>query len=270
MRNRSLRERPENFIVNYNHSLSRGLIFGGFCNYPRSIKYVDSSIYNNYASLSDMNPESDWTYVTSLNRMGIDFNGGTQNITINNNFWGILPISTMCVWAIAYTPISGSGRGIISINNGARFICIGQGTLNWMVHTWGDSSKDTGIPIIIGKPFHFCTISIYGACSYYVNGIRIGTSVALYNSINQLVIGDGPYSAFSINFVGNISDPMLYNRVLSLSELQQLVDPSNAMLSGMLQPPKRRYYPISRQIGTPYKKQYFVFNAGNNFVKVGN
>jgi len=37
---------------------------------------------------------------------------------------------------------------------------------------------------------------------------------------------------------------MAWNRALSLPEIQQLADPSNMMLSGLILPPRRKWWPV--------------------------
>jgi len=49
----------------------------------------------------------------------------------------------------------------------------------------------------------------------------------------------------------SLADPLIYNRVLSPSEIQQLADPSNVMLSGLILPPKRRLWAVTGGGGGP-------------------
>ncbi len=55
----------------------------------------------------------------------------------------------------------------------------------------------------------------------------------------------GGWPGGSQYFPGDISDVLLYDRALSPSEIQQLADPSNVMLSGLIVPAQRKVWSVA-------------------------
>jgi hypothetical protein len=56
-------------------------------------------------------------------------------------------------------------------------------------------------------------------------------------------------------YKGTAGDILIYNRALSPAEIQQLADPSNVMLSGLILPPRRRLWAVSGG-GAPVAKTW--------------
>jgi hypothetical protein len=76
----------------------------------------------------------------------------------------------------------------------------------------------------------------------YLNGIA-QIDAATTNTIASHTSTElGKNLTTSLPFPGWLSDVSVWNRVLSLSEIQQLADPSNVYLSGLIVPPKRRLW----------------------------
>jgi len=82
----------------------------------------------------------------------------------------------------------------------------------------------------------------------YINGAVAATwvgtigSYQTYFSIGGADKHDGEYS---FELVGKVADPIVSSSIYSLSEIQQLADPSNVMLSGLVLPPRRRLWGIT-------------------------
>jgi hypothetical protein len=74
----------------------------------------------------------------------------------------------------------------------------------------------------------------------YVDGV-LNQSWAYTDSISN-VSTTGPVIG---PFQCAVGDVLLYKRALSVGEIQELHDPSNAMLSGLILPPRRRLWAVS-------------------------
>jgi hypothetical protein len=63
---------------------------------------------------------------------------------------------------------------------------------------------------------------------------------------------------------GPISDIVRHNRALSLPEIQILANRSDPMLGGLIQNPRRRFFPIKSSIisTTPIRRYYIVRGVG--------
>ena len=60
---------------------------------------------------------------------------------------------------------------------------------------------------------------------------------------------------------GIIGDPLIHSRHLSSPEIQQLADPSNALLSGLILPPRRRWWPVV-SAPTPATSRNIIIGGG--------
>ena len=80
------------------------------------------------------------------------------------------------------------------------------------------------------------------------NGARTAYSNAVGTTSpanRELQVGElGAFTDIDLS----VRDPVIYNRALSLAEIQQLADPSNVMLSGLIQT-KRKWWPTAPATG---------------------
>ena len=88
-------------------------------------------------------------------------------------------------------------------------------------------------------------INIFGMAP--INGVlRASNNITgdISTSAQPLVVLNS--SEYSVAYAGTgCSDFVLYDRALSTAEIQQLADPSNTMLSGLILPPRRMVWPVA-------------------------
>ena len=97
---------------------------------------------------------------------------------------------------------------------------------------------------VTGKWYHFAGTSDGSNYAMYINGVSVaitGSSTSSCDTASVLRIGQGCSTASNYSN-SSIGDPCIWNRVLSLPEIQQQADPSNVMLSGLILPPRRRIF----------------------------
>ena len=229
-------DRPEQFRMYDGHPLAQGLVFAGLGRHVGSSHYRDSSPYGNHGVLTNMDPVTDWVWVPELGRWAVDFDGVGDKVTC--------PAAGV---PIGDTPFTLSSWCYLRVNG--RFLGFGDGTwgtnllfVNPKVYLQHRTS--TGVEryanSVLNSWHHVA--GTYDGTNYSVAIDGAGTgNTATYGASNlvdkEIRVGWG----FS---QGNviIADTLLYDRALPPAEIQQLADPSNVMLSGLILPPRRRLF----------------------------
>lgn len=250
-------DRPEYFDLGTNSQLAQGLVFAGLGRFSGSTHYHDSSLYGNRGTLTNMDPATDWVWDSFLGRWVLDFDGANDYVSLPAiNFAGAFSIS---LWfKFAGTP---DNTGMIgnydTPSSRAWCIAVGNtptdtaGTIQFLyqrtgsTYTAGDRVITTGT--YNDSRWHHCTcrfvpstfgdIWIDGVLAA-VNTTSVPTAVASNTYGTRIAsYDDGFY------FAGQLTDQLIHDgRAISTSEIQQLANPSNTMLSGLVLPPKRRLW----------------------------
>jgi len=252
-------ERPENFVLKYDHALARGLVFAGLGNgCVGSSRYIDSSTHKNHCILTNMDPKTDWVWIPELGRWGLDFAGGStnENAPFSKSF---LPSTSWTILLWLYPRIA-SGQDIFRFANSARMQYyryihlttdegLSSGGINWLPIPSATNVWSHGV--IVAESNTFFT---------YANGNFVETQTRT-NGIDIENIRGITATWVEFNFIA--VDIMIYNRVLNLGEIQQFADPSNIMLSNMIKPPKRKLYPMTYH---PTTERFLIFKQNNKFL----
>jgi hypothetical protein len=61
--------------MDYDHFFAQGLFLFGGGRFPKSNKYVDSSLYGNHGTLTNMDAATDWVWDSTLGRWVMAFDG---------------------------------------------------------------------------------------------------------------------------------------------------------------------------------------------------
>ena len=178
--------------------------------------WIDLSANNNNGTLTN-GP----TFNTT-NGGNIVFDGSNDFINCGNNSSLQITVGTISAWVKTSTPGS-SYRGIIT-KQSAWGLFLNNGVL--IAYDWGGGGdRTTGINIAdntwknvvmtftetVGTPSNNAIV--------YLNGVSVLTATVRHSSHAVSVqIGDGNASQ---NLNGSVSSAMIYNRVLSASEIQQ-------------------------------------------------
>jgi hypothetical protein len=104
--------------------------------------------------------------------------------------------------------------------------------------------------------YHHLAVCYNGATkrSYFDGSLVENPNVTgtIASTYNRLYVGR--FSAEYNPFNGSVYDPMFWaNRALSPSEIQQLADPSNTLLSGLIVPPRRVLWPVAGTAPAAFK-----------------
>lgn len=263
-----LLERPETFRFNKFHPLAQGLVFAGLGAHAGSTRYHDSSAFGNSGTLTNTEPATDWRFVPQLNRMAFDFDGSNE-----------YSIATACrelpstsgsasVWI---NPDSRSASCMFEIRNGTTnriVFYFGSADVLGLFITGGGSganvwTRSSSTDIATGA---WCNLIVTwdtttDAYAVYKDAVALtpsATNTAGNPSGNsQLTVGiygDGSTNPFN----GRIADLNIYNRIIGGSKRQQLADPSNVMLSGLLQPPLRKWWPVVSGAAPTFKAAWLA------------
>jgi hypothetical protein len=218
--------RPEQFELDYDHPLAKGLVFAGLGQNPGSVRYNDSSANKNTGSLGVDN-----RHVRLHNRHAIAQVGATTS-QLSSTGLSLATPATINLWFV--NDYAGSSTG--------NFLA--TATSSWSINTYYSANtvrltlngkygnvSTTNIATIASVPLHLsAAINASNVADIYVNGVY-NQSITYYQ---PLMISTGALTIGALNC--KIADVMCYSRILNNAEIQQLADPSNVMLSGLIKP----------------------------------
>lgn len=253
-------ERPENFRINYGHQLAGGLAFAGLGAFPSSTLYQDSSLYGNHGT---SNGFTDTYWDANLNRFAVQQKGLTSG---NVLLAGRPPLNTtsctLCgwirmagSWATGYIidcRADASGNGVYLGSSGNRpYYIYGSKTV-----AWSGTSATSPNQLTDNQWAHECLVIKGSELTLYENGV----AVAVAEKAGNIGVSSALVSGLNAYKDIRVADPLIYNRALSPAEIQQLADPSNVMLSGLILPPRRRVFAAAVGGGeTPTFKPAWAF-----------
>ena len=243
-------QRPENFTINPQVDLGRGLMFfgGGAC--PGSAKLIDSSGLGNNATLTNMaipaTATSGWQWDNFLRRWVLAFDGSNDYVqAVGNNSTAftaacwvkIAATTTTTQIYLEYSASNNLRYGLGSYAGGYPFVP----RLN-VGSPYKVASSST---FVTGKWYHFAGTSDGSNYAMYINGVSVaitGSSTSSCDTASVLRIGQGCSTASNYSN-SSIGDPCIWNRVLSPYEIAQEADPVwSIMKGGLILPPRRRSY----------------------------
>ena len=275
-------QRPEHFSLNPYSSLNEGLVFaglgGGGC--VRSSNYHDSSGRGDHGEIVASGayqalPTDQWTWSPQLKRNRFDtYVPGSSNIFGSfvdcpyDPFVGATQCS-MCAWVaktselsigsyggIASTMTEYNGPGVSFSEKSSQFTAWIQGS-----YTYVGAEPTSDELLHYGFSYNGSVVN-----PYYKGVLGTPKTVGAQTLTNAALWLGNFYSGLtSYRLNGIIADVMVWNRALSTPEIQQLADPSNVMLSGLILPPKRR---IFKATAGPAFKPYWAQHS-NNLIGAG-
>jgi len=235
-------ERPREFRLSYGHPLANGLVFAGLGRHPNSTHYHDSSLYKNAGTLTAMDPPTDWVWENYLGRWMLAFAGGASGeyVSLPDSTVGAWSQLSLSAWVNKATAASSAfilSRSTTSTYNWGLY----QSTTQkfWFfahgLYTTQTTASSNGWR-------HVCATYDGAFLRLYVDGILAATPTAQTGLLTTTYPIGLALVYSGINWLGGLSDVLIHNRALSPAEIQQLADPSNVMLSGLILPPKRRIW----------------------------
>jgi len=261
-----LKHRPENFRLKYDHSLAKGLVFAGLGGGRGSVRYLDSSSYANHGTLTAMDPPTDWVWVPELGRWAIDYDGTNDYIGTGKKYLpgtGLFADSgeafTVAVWAY----FDGDGTLIARAGPTAALRQFQLFRISGNLTTLYRGTQRTLAAAATSTWMHVATSWNGVAAAAYLNGELTGTQPEVGANVEEdQTITFGARSSGAGYFLdGRLADTCILNRALSQNELRGLADPSNVMLSGLILPPKRKYFGFYSSIPAITQKRFFTIKG---------
>lgn len=253
-------DRPRIFTLDPHHHLAQGLVFAGLGAHAGSDKFVDSSLYAHDGTLNNMEP-SDWG--NRIGRPSLTF-GGTDEYVSSSNLARTMELATQATFAAwmyrhsdnqiltaGFLDSGGSNKraGILHYSDRHVYFIVDTGT--------GSSSTPYLEYAGITGWFHFALVFNGGLTGWdrvsaFVDGeeqsLTTGGSqpgAALEDAADLGTGISGRYGTTYASSNSAVQDLCMWTRALTPSEISQLADSSNVMLSGLIQPPTRKWWPVS-------------------------
>lgn len=234
------KQRPDNFRWNPASPYAKGCKFALLGNAVGGGKAYDSSPGRNTGTLTNMDPSTDWVFDAELDRWRVDVSASSLVVPGLVGPWSAL---TLCFWlnseAFRYDYIwridDTDYLYFYDGNNASEPHFYLRDTLPYSsVSVRADSAINDD------QWYHVVCRWDGSSMDMWIDGIQ-QTDVAAYSG------GPLSFSEGLVQYTGNnkLSDVLFYNRGISSSEIQQLADPSNVMLSGLILPPRRTWWPVA-------------------------
>ena len=204
-----------------------------------------------------MDPATDWVWVPELGRWGLEF----HSVSYVRAEYVTVPLSpnpgpdthkTLSLWIYQPSAVSSAIFGGVHFNYqslyGYGFNCRNDGTLRCVASAGTTDVYDNVYGTLPSGQWSHAAMTATGkgagnTLTLFINGHEIASYTGTITDYNYACLIHSHIT--TSQFVGPISDPLIYNRALTLPEIQALADPSNAMLSGLLLPPRRVWWPVS-------------------------
>jgi len=257
-------KRPDFFRLNTDSPLSRGLVFAALGQFPGSDLCHDESLYRNHGALTNMDPPTDWVWAPELGRWALDLDGSNDYILLPSNVSAMLGGVSVAAFG-SWVKRGGTGTRDVMVTltiSAALSKLAGEFQADNTIRFGGradayDSFQSKATTATFSSTTNwYHVLGVFDIVNddilIYVDGILQATSgTPLWTQStfdpdagSSQVLGSGA-GGLSNPFVGMLADCVLFTVGPSVSEIAQLADPSNAMLSGLILPPRRRIFPAA-------------------------
>jgi len=239
--------------------LAGGLMFAALGGGAGTVTAFDASGHGNHGTLTNMNPATDWVDVLEFGRKAIELDGSNDYVLS-----GYTPpvLTELSVFAWVKTSSAGSGGDadyLFDTSNGSAGFMIRTGASSkWACYAYGNSDlvDDIAVGVYNDSLWHHIGFTFRGPdFKTYFDG---QLSLRTYTPSTTVLSGGVPVSIGAEydgtdNLPGSVADPMIWNRVLSPSEIAALADPSNTLLevgnSPLIWTPRLRTYFYAKASG---------------------
>ena len=197
---------------------------------------------------------SGWNWVPELGRWGVACDGNNDEITFGDvlNLAGVVSLACWVYPRALTGDQKYFGRTVSSftapyiqyslgLNNGGLRLDYWDGAANRFI-------AQSAVTLTQDKWNHICGVITPGSQRLYVNG-TLSNSATNANAVaastaSTMQFRMGRYLN-TLNYVNAIvGDVVVAQDAWSVSQIQQLADPSNTMLAGLLLPPRRRVFAV--------------------------
>lgn len=266
-----MRQRPDYFRIDYRHPFAQGLVFAGLGALPGTTHYHDSSVYGHSGVIVNSSQSQ-----PILNRIGVKFNGSSSYVKINDaDHLDGMAACTITLWVYAASGAQADSYAALLLKSvtggsstGRSYGVTQNSTNNQLFYQMQSDAMEqvasTDTSWFDGTNRHICMTWDGSTMSVYANAQSDATpqsgSGNIISSTGNLFIGSelGLYNFFD----GIIADVMVFTRALAIPEIEQLADPSNVMLSGLIRNPARRWWPVTSGGGGGFSGISWVVGGG--------
>jgi len=235
-------QRPDRVSLNGGHPLAVGLQALYIAELPGTTHFHDSSLYHNHGTLTNFawpNTATSGWVDTTIGRKGLVCDGSDDYVATPDAINTVLSIAPFSMGCWFNTSSLATPYIILGVKNAWNCRCL------WITSTIIAALDEmTDYPVInnawsavTGIWYH-----LLWTCPTFTSGIN---TLWINGSINKVgaayTFRAGPQTTWSIGgkdqvFLGRITDPVIYNRILSPAEINILANPSDPMLGGLLLP----------------------------------
>ena len=249
-----MRERPPTFRINRNATLAKGLVFAGLGGGASTLMLADASGYGNHGTLTNMDPPTDWVWVPELNRWGVDI-AQTGTTSPQHCKLAFVPTISQTIFSIAFWSRQAGGESVrdafvlsngYNLNYNGCFRCDNNYTNRWYL----GCKNTTQFQLVGGGArtglHHWCVVREGTSCTLYRDGVvdvslTGGTAEDFgWGYSTSPIIGAATTAANTRQYGGGLTDFLIYDHALVVPKIQQLADPSNTLLSGAIENPRRK------------------------------
>ena len=262
-----MRERPENFTIDYTHPLAKELSFATLLGRRTSNTFFDYSGYGQNSTIVN-NDLSKSIYSRSIGRYCQYFNGSTTYIDLFNKLRSPAFASDQSFTTVHWAYSIGSTGMLLSLRD------IDSGNSVWDVAIGANGAVKNNnhfIPLMrysnnTGLARHNATENVQNRWVMFTVRLnqRLNTFDAFVNktkyTVSQTVNGSIDNTGYAAigsernwvassytdaplgHFNGYISDTLIFKRALLDKEIYSIADPTNIMYSGLLKRVKIKYY----------------------------
>jgi len=264
-------QRPEQFNLMRGHPLWRDCGFAGLGRHHHSTYYHDDSLYYNHGTLTSMDPSTDWVFNAELGRWVTTYSVLASYIdveVVRKNIAAGQTAFSIVAWARP-TLIDANARFVFNIGSfGGTSVALHRGisgtwafltpTSHGGIHLFGNT------PAVVNE--WSCVAGTWSASAniqnLYLNGFSdVSPAATTLTALNSTTvtsetarIGRQAKSPFETKrfWMGDISDVLLFSRVLTPVEVALLADRSDPMLGGALLYPRRVSFPAAAVGAVPW------------------
>lgn len=247
-----IKDRPprSRLTWNQNHPFRTGLRFAalglGGCVYSK--KYTDSSLFGNSGTLTGMDPATDWLWSSELGRWCVDFDGSDDYVLLSAGApaqWPAAPPFWISMWIKA---VNWQGSEVMLSVDSTYVIATNAAGPN-ISGRWAGTSATAGVDttsVVDGSWHHFGVqfASTTVLRSYWDGSPLNNSSTYSVTPFDGTTIACRMATSPRTFFAGQIADVIVASGLYE-SNAQQLADRSNVMLSGLILPPTRRFWPVA-------------------------
>jgi hypothetical protein len=264
MRYPTFKDRPECFeLTTEPHPLKDGLVFAGLGRHPGSTLFHDSSLYGNRGTLVSA------LWQNQIGRPAVNFDSSNYATIPNNVAFTTGSNFTVSLWLYARTVAAAANKRywIFSKSSaGGNYeyeLSINSYTVpnsyDFRIYQDAGSVYLTargGTPVVNAWVHVLCSFVVGVRNDIYINGALTAYDDTIAGTVEptktgNLMIGERLDGADDL-LDGLIADLGIWSRILSLSEIRALADPSNVMLSlggSDLLRYRRKWWPVGAAAG---------------------